>query len=90
MRSSLELNHIEVIFNDHGDSVWSTRPPGTSSVGFEQSFVEDIMSFTCTDPQIVTKSLFPIICVNGVIFKKSKKSFLLLLRRSKNDFFDFL
>ena len=65
MRSPLELNHIEVIFNAHGDSVWSTRPPGTSSVGFEQSFAEDIMLSTCKDPQIVIKSLFPIICVNG-------------------------
>ena len=85
--SSLELSNITVIFSVHGDSVWSTLPPGTSSVGFEHQFVEYIMLFTFAEPKIVIKSM---ILVNGVIFKKSKKSFLLLLRRSKNDFFDFL
>jgi hypothetical protein len=85
--SSLELSNIAVIFCVHGDSVWSTLPPGTSSVGLEHQFVEYIMLFTFTEPKIVIKSM---ISVNGVNFKKSKKSFLLLLRRSKNDFFDFL
>ena len=36
-----------------------TTPSRTFSVGFEQQFAEDIMSFTFTDPKIVIKSLFP-------------------------------
>ena len=61
MRSPLALSNIEVMFSVHGDSIWTTLPPGTSSVGFEQQFVEGIMPFTFADRKIVMKSSFPIL-----------------------------
>ena len=57
VRSSLELSNIEMIFSVHGDSVWSTLPPRTSSVGFDHQFVKAIMSFTFADPEIVIESM---------------------------------
>ena len=36
-------------------------PPRTFSVGFEEQIVVRVMFFTCTDPKIVVKSLFPIL-----------------------------
>jgi len=69
MRSSTELSNIEVMFSDHGDCVWATLPPGTSSVGFEQYFVADVMQFRLADAKIVIKSIFSIL----TIFKKNNK-----------------
>ena len=58
MGSPLEVSNIEVIFSVQGDPVWTTLPPGTPSVRFEQNFVEGIMPFTFSESKIVVKSLF--------------------------------
>ena len=63
MRSPLEVSSIEVIFSAHGDSVWPMPPPRTFSVGFEEQITAGVMFFTFTDPTIVVKSLFPILCL---------------------------
>ena len=70
MRSTREVSSAEVMFSDHGDSVWSMLPPRTFSVGFEEQIVVGVMFFTFTDPKIVVKSLFPIL-----YFKKKKKPY---------------
>ena len=65
MGSPLEVSNIEVIFSVQGDPVWTTLPPGTPSVRFEQNFVEGIMSFTFSESKIVVKSLFLFLCTGG-------------------------
>ena len=58
MGSTLALSNIEVMCSVHRDYIWTRLPTGTLSVGFEQQFVEGIMSFTFVDPRIVINSLF--------------------------------
>ena len=69
MRSTPEVSSMEVMFSVHEDSVWSTLPPRTFSVGFEEQIVVEVMFFTFTDPKIVVKSLFPIL-----YFKKKQQT----------------
>ena len=52
MRSTPEVSSTEVMFSDHGDSVWSMLPPRTYSVGFEEQIVVGVMFFTFTDPKL--------------------------------------
>ena len=68
MRSPLEISHIEVTFSVQGDSVWSTLPPGTSSVGFEPKIVEDVLSYMLSEPQSVIESIF------GILYFKKKRA----------------
>ena len=61
MRSTPEVSSTEVMFSAQEDSVWPMLPPRTFSVGFEEKIVVGVMFFTFSDPQIVVKSLFPIL-----------------------------
>ena len=67
MMSPLEVSTMGVMFSVHGDSVRPILPPRTFSVGFEEEIVPGVTFFTFTDPQIVVKSLFPILYSLAVV-----------------------
>ena len=48
-----KISDIEMTISIHGDSVWSTLPSGTTSVGFEQEIGGNIISFMLSETNIV-------------------------------------